>query len=84
MKHLTNLSESIEHVYVLTSAWTFSAGNVSVALLKEHGAKKVTLIGEPVGDPLHLWAEGGSLTLPIRIGDRLCDRPPRLLKILLR
>jgi hypothetical protein len=64
MKHLTNLSESIEHVYVLTSAWTFSAGNVSLALLKEHGAKKVTLIGEPVGDRLHLWAEGGSLTLP--------------------
>lgn len=64
MKKLTNLSESIEHVYVLTSAWTFSAGNVSVALLKEHGAKKVILIGTPVGDRLHLWAEGGSLTLP--------------------
>jgi hypothetical protein len=64
MKNLTNLSNSIEHVYVLTSAWTFSAGNVSVALLKEHGAKKVTLIGEPVGDRIRLWAEGGSLTLP--------------------
>jgi hypothetical protein len=64
MKNLAKLSDSIEHVYVLTSAWTFSAGNVSVALLKEHGAKKVTLIGEPVGDRLHLWAEGGSLTLP--------------------
>jgi hypothetical protein len=64
MKNLTNLSESIEHVYVLTSAWTFSAGNVSIALLMEHGAKKVTLIGEPVGDRIRLWAEGGNLTLP--------------------
>jgi hypothetical protein len=64
MKKLTTLSEAIEHVYVLTCAWTFSAGNVSVALLKEHGAKKVTLIGEPVGDRIRLWAEGGSLTLP--------------------
>jgi hypothetical protein len=64
MKHLTKLSESIEHVYVLTSAWTFSAGNVSVALLKDYGANKVTLIGEPVGDRIRLWAEGGNLTLP--------------------
>jgi hypothetical protein len=64
MKHLTNLSESIEHVYVLTSAWTFSAGNDSVALLKEHGAMKATLLGEPVGDRIRLWGEGGNLTLP--------------------
>jgi hypothetical protein len=64
MKNLTNLSDSIEHVYVLTSAWTFSAGDVSVALLKEHAAKKVTLIGEMVGDRIRLWAEGGNLTLP--------------------
>jgi hypothetical protein len=64
MKHLTTLSDSIEHVYILTSAWTFSAGNVSVALAKEHGANKVTLIGEPVGDRIRIWAEGGSLTLP--------------------
>jgi hypothetical protein len=64
MKQLTKLSESIEHVYVLTSAWTFSAGNDSLALLKEHGAKKVTVLGEPVGDRIRLWGEGGSLTLP--------------------
>ncbi len=64
MKNLTKLSESIEHVYVLTSAWTFSAGNVSVALVKEHSATKVTLIGAAVGDRVRLWAEGGSLTLP--------------------
>lgn len=47
-----------------TSAWTFSAGEISAALTKEHGAGKVTIIGEGVGDRLRLWAEGGSLTLP--------------------
>jgi PAS domain-containing protein len=64
MKNLTKLSDSVEHAYVLISAWTFSAGNVSVALVKDHNADKVTLIGEPVGDRIRLWAEGGSLTLP--------------------
>lgn len=64
MKNLTKLAGSVEHVYVLTSGWTFSAGIVSVALLKEHNGRKVTLIGEPVGDRIRLWAEGGSLKLP--------------------
>jgi hypothetical protein len=32
--NLPNLSNSIERVYLLTSAWTFSAGNVSVALFE--------------------------------------------------
>jgi hypothetical protein len=64
MKNLANLASSVEHVYVLTSAWTFSAGIVSVALLKEHNGKMVTLIGEPVGDRIRLWAEGGSMQLP--------------------
>ena len=64
MKHLTQLSDSIEHVYVLTSAWTFSAGDDSLALLKEHGAKKVTVLGEPVGDRIRLWGEGGNMALP--------------------
>jgi hypothetical protein len=64
MKNLTKLANSVDHVYILTSAWTFSAGIVSVALAKDHGGRKVTLIGEPVGDRTRLWAEGGSLNLP--------------------
>jgi len=64
MKDLVTLAPSIRHVYVLTSAWTFSAGNVSLALLKTHGAGKVTVIGEPVGDRVRIYAEGGTLTLP--------------------
>ena len=64
MKDLPNLTSSVERVLVLTSAWTFSAGDVSLALVKEHGGAKVTLIGAPPGDRLRLWAEGGRLTLP--------------------
>jgi hypothetical protein len=64
MKNVANLTNSIEHVYVLTSAWTFSAGNVSVALLKQHGGSKVTVIGAEVGDRIRIWAEGRDMTLP--------------------
>jgi len=64
MKELAVLTDSIEHVYALTSAWTFSAGIVSLALLKEHGGDKVTIVGEAVGDRMRFWAEGGNLALP--------------------
>ncbi len=64
MKHMTTLADSIEHVYVLTSAWTFSAGDISLALVMDHGGNKVTVIGEPVGDRLRIWAEGSYITLP--------------------
>jgi hypothetical protein len=61
MKHI---ADHVDHVYVLTSAWTFSAGNVSLALAKFHGGDKVTIIGEPVGDRMRMWAEGGDMVLP--------------------
>lgn len=64
MRKLTTLAGSIEHVYVLISAWTFSAGEASAAMVRAHGGNKVTLIGETVGDRTRFWAEGGSLTLP--------------------
>jgi len=64
MENVSQLSDSIEHVYTLTSAWTFSAGETSVALVRRHGGKKVTLIGDPVGDRMHFWGEGGNLVLP--------------------
>ena len=71
MKDLAHLTDGIERVYILTSAWTFSAGNVNLALVKEHGGDKVVVIGETVGDRIRTWAEGGSLALPnskLRIG----------------
>lgn len=64
MRRLATLTDSIERVYVLTSAWTFSAGIVDLALLKEHAGDKLRVIGEPVGDRVRFWAEGGTLQLP--------------------
>jgi hypothetical protein len=64
MEDLARLSGAIRHVYLLTSAWTFSAGILSAALAKEHGQGKVVIVGAPVGDRLRFWAEGGSLKLP--------------------
>jgi hypothetical protein len=64
MQDMATLAPSVRHVYVLTGAWTFSAGNLGLALVKTHGAGKVTVVGEPVGDRIRMWAEGGTLTLP--------------------
>jgi hypothetical protein len=64
MTHITMLAPSIKRVYVLTSAWTFSAGNSSVAFMKDHGGDKVTIVGELIGDRLRMWGEGGTMTLP--------------------
>ena len=49
-------------VYVVTGRSTFSAGIVAAALLRE--ARKVKIVGEPVGDDLEFWAEGGNIVLP--------------------
>jgi hypothetical protein len=49
-------------VYVITGRSTFSAGIVAAALLRE--ALKVKIVGEPVGDDLDFWAEGGNIVLP--------------------
>jgi len=51
-------------IYVLTSPWTFSAAITTVAALKQAGGSKVTIVGEPVGDGLNFWAEGGAFNLP--------------------
>jgi hypothetical protein len=64
MKELSGLAPSIRHVYLLTSAWTFSAGIVSTALAKYHGGDKMTIVGENVGDRMAFWAEGGEMDLP--------------------
>jgi len=49
-------------VYVLTGRTTFSAGIIHAAQWKQFAG--ATLIGEPVGDDLDFWAEGGNLALP--------------------
>jgi hypothetical protein len=49
-------------VFILTGRATFSAGITHAAQWKQ--ATGGTIIGEPVGDSLDFWSEGGNLVLP--------------------
>lgn len=51
-------------IYVLTSAYTFSAAITTVAALEDTGGDQVTIVGDHVGDRLDFWAEGGAFNLP--------------------
>ncbi|MGD9980975.1 MAG: hypothetical protein AB7H66_12845 [Hyphomonadaceae bacterium] len=51
-------------IYVFTSPWTFSAAITTVAALETFGGRQVIIVGEPVGDRLDFWAEGGTFDLP--------------------
>lgn len=42
MSRLAHLAPTVQRIYVLTSGPTFSAGETSAALAKEHGEGKVT------------------------------------------
>jgi hypothetical protein len=48
-------------VFVITGRATFSAGISHTAQWKQWGAK---IVGEPVGDELDTWSEGGNVELP--------------------
>ncbi len=52
------------HLYVLINNETFSAALSATAWLKYYGGAKIILIGEPLGDRLTFWAEGGTMKLP--------------------
>lgn len=52
------------HIYVLTDAETFSAAITTTAFVKDAGGNKVVIVGEPVGDRMAFYAEGGNGTLP--------------------
>ncbi|HEX5706090.1 MAG TPA: hypothetical protein VFX96_02260 [Pyrinomonadaceae bacterium] len=49
-------------VFIITGRATFSAGITHVVQLKQW--TRATIVGEPVGDGLDTWSEGGNLTLP--------------------
>ena len=51
-------------IFVITSPYTFSAGIVSTAALLQAGGKKVTIVGEDVGDRTHWWSEHKAFCLP--------------------
>jgi hypothetical protein len=61
---LPNALAADAHLYVLTSGWTFSAAITTAAALKQAGGAKTIIVGEPVGDRLAFWAEGGRFALP--------------------
>jgi hypothetical protein len=50
-------------LFVLTSAWTFSAAISTAGYLKQAAPQRVTLVGEAPGDRLQFFAEGRPLRL---------------------
>ena len=49
-------------IYLIVGRSTFSAGIVAAAQFRQ--AAKVRIVGEPIGDGLEFWAEGGNIILP--------------------
>ena len=56
------LAQERDRLFVITGRTTFSAGISAVATLRE--LSKVVIVGEPVGDILETWSEGGNVLLP--------------------
>jgi hypothetical protein len=52
------------HIFILTGPETFSAAITTTAFVKQAGGKRVTILGEPVGDRLSFYSEGGMGCLP--------------------
>ncbi|NRA28846.1 MAG: hypothetical protein HRU11_01185 [Parvularculaceae bacterium] len=53
------------HIYIITGPNTFSAGIVTVAMLKYYAGDRGMIIGEQMGDREKFWAErGGDFRLP--------------------
>jgi hypothetical protein len=55
------LAQEPGRLFVITGRATFSAGITPVALLRQ--LTKATIVGEPAGDGLDFWAEGGNVLL---------------------
>jgi hypothetical protein len=52
-------------LFLLANRGTFSAAIVTMGMIAhEAGRERVTIVGEPIGDPLRFWAEGANLVLP--------------------
>jgi hypothetical protein len=51
-------------IIVLTGPATFSAGISTAAAVKHAGQGRVVIVGEPVGDRLQFYSEGGTACLP--------------------
>ena len=56
------LAKERGRLFVIAGRTTFSAGISAVAVLRE--LTKAVIVGEPVGDGLETWSEGGNVLLP--------------------
>ncbi|MGO1540404.1 MAG: hypothetical protein ACTHZI_03155 [Luteimonas sp.] len=50
--------------WLLVGPYTFSAGIISAAAIKQGGGDRVTIVGDGLGDRLHFWSEGAPVELP--------------------
>lgn len=56
------LAQERNRLFVIAGRATFSAGITAVATLRQF--TKAVIVGEPVGDGLDMWSEGGNILLP--------------------
>jgi hypothetical protein len=63
-RKLPRLVPSMGRVIVLTGPATFSAAISTVAAVRHAGQERVVILGEPVGDRLQFYSEGGRACLP--------------------
>ena len=63
-RNLPNLIPADGKIIVLTGAATFSAGISTVAFVKRAGQDRIVIVGDPVGDRLQFFSEGGLACLP--------------------
>jgi len=54
--------KKLGRMYVITGRATFSAGISHAAWLRQHS--DAVFVGEPIGDELDTWSEGGNIVLP--------------------
>ena len=63
-RELPRLVPPAGRVIMLTGPATFSAGISTAVFVKHAGQERVVIIGEPVGDRLQFYSEGGQACLP--------------------
>jgi hypothetical protein len=61
---LPKLVRAPGRIALITGPDEFSAGITTAAFVKDAGGARVTIVGEPVGDRLSFWSEGGHGCLP--------------------
>src|SRR5277367_3081320 len=63
-RNLPKLIPPAGRIIMLTGPATFSAGISTAAFIKHAGQGRVVIVGEPVGDRLQFFSEGGRACLP--------------------